>query len=129
MMCEAARRAAGGQLTFHQFDAKVCTVEDRDLDLDPTVELKASELRGVILFFLESGRVSMPMHAGRRMDERHVSAPQIESALRAGALKTESCDVGCWRYRATRQGVVVIFTFDTDDEGNLLIVITTWRTS
>lgn len=53
--------------------------------------------------------------------------PQIEATLRNGALASESCDAGAWRYRAAKQGVVVIFTFDIDDDGNLLVVVTTWR--
>ncbi|MEO8704859.1 MAG: hypothetical protein ABI867_32705 [Kofleriaceae bacterium] len=95
--------------------------------IDPTVEMGASELRIVVRVLLESGRVSIPVYAGRRMTQRSVTTPQIEAALRSGKLGTESCDAGTWRYRAARQGVSVIFTFDTDDEGNLLVVVTTWR--
>lgn len=95
--------------------------------IDPAVELVGRTLRTVVIALLEAGRVSLPVHTSERMDERHVSAPQIEIALRSGRLATESCHGGTWRYRATRQGVVVIFTFDTDDDGNLLVVVTTWR--
>ena len=96
--------------------------------IDPAVELVGRTLRTVVIALLEAGRVSLPVHTTERMDERHVTAPQIEIALRSGALASESCDGGTWRYRATRQGVVVIFTFDTDEDGNLLVVVTTWRT-
>jgi hypothetical protein len=95
--------------------------------IDPAVELVGRTLRTVVIALLEAGRVSLPVHASERMDERHLTGPQIESALRSGALVSESCTGGTWRYRATRQGVVVIFTFDTDDDGNLLVVVTTWR--
>ncbi len=93
----------------------------------PAVELVGRTLRTVVIALLEAGRVSLPVHPSERMDERHLTAPQIETALRSGALASEGCNGGTWRYRATRQGVVVIFTFDTDDDGNLLVVVTTWR--
>jgi hypothetical protein len=96
--------------------------------IDPAVELVGRTLRTVVIALLEAGRVSLPVHASERMDERHLTGPQIESALRSGALASESCTGGTWRYRATRQSVVVIFAFDTDDDGNLLVVVTTWRT-
>jgi hypothetical protein len=31
---------------------------------------------------LEAGRVSLPLHTSQRMDERHLTAPQIETAAR-----------------------------------------------
>lgn len=96
--------------------------------IDPAVEMVGRTLRTVVIALLEAGRVSLPIHASERMEERHLTAPQIETALRSGALASESCDGGTWRYRATKQGVVVIFTFDSDDDGNLLIVVTSWRT-
>jgi Domain of unknown function (DUF4258) len=99
-----------------------------ELLIDPTRELSVSELRVAVRLLLESGRLSLPVYANRRMEQRNVTAPQIEAALRNGRLATESCDAGIWRYRASRTDVVVIFTFDSDDEGNLLVVVTTWRT-
>lgn len=96
--------------------------------IDPTVELVGAALRTSVVMLLEAGRVSLPTHTAERMSERYLTAPQIEAALRSGALASESCDAGTWRYRATKQGVVVIFTFDVDDDGNLLVVVTTWRT-
>ena len=113
-----------GWLTFPQPGDKVIVVDA----LDPTVELVGAALRTIVVTLLAAGRVSLPTHTSGRMNERHLTAPQIEAALRSGALASKSCDAGTWRYRATKQGVVVIFTFDVDDDGNLLVVVTTWRT-
>lgn len=55
-------------------------------------------------------------------------APRSRARCAAARWASESRAGGTWRYRATRQGVVVIFAFDTDDDGNLLVVVTTWRT-
>ena len=65
--------------------------------IDPAVELVGRTLRTVVIALLEAGRVSLPVHTSQRMDERHLTAPQIETALRSGALATESCDGGAWR--------------------------------
>jgi hypothetical protein len=54
--------------------------------IDPAVELVGRTLRTVVIALLEAGRVSLPVHASERMDERHLTGPQIESALRSGAL-------------------------------------------
>jgi hypothetical protein len=113
-------------LTFPQ-SRPMLIFEMEPFAIDPSVELIGAELRHAVIAMLDGGRISLPTYAKGRMDQRHVTAPQIEAALRSGALSTESCDTGTWRYRATRQNVVVIFTFDVDDEGNLLIVVTTWR--
>ena len=61
------------------------------------------------------------------MTERRVTAPQIEGVLRSGALRTEGFGRASWRYSATARGIVVVFTFDIDDEGALLVVITAIR--
>jgi hypothetical protein len=97
--------------------------------IDPAKELVGKHLRTVILACIDAGRVSLnEAHAKERMDERSVTAPEIESALVGGALKTELLDRdGCWRYCATRKDLRVIFTFDVDDEGNMLVVITAIR--
>ena len=61
------------------------------------------------------------------MHERHVSAPEIETTLRTGSHSTDSCVAGKWRYCARRNDLEVIFTFDVDEEGNLLVVVTVMR--
>ena len=95
---------------------------------DPSVELTGAELRELVLALLELGNVDIPQsHAVPRMDERRITAPQIEACLKSGILSTEGLVYESWRYRATGRGITVIFTFDVDDEGNLLVVVTTWR--
>ncbi len=61
------------------------------------------------------------------MNERRVTAPQIEGVLRSGALRTEGFRRDSWRYSATARGITVVFTFEVDDEGALLVVITAIR--
>lgn len=80
------------------------------------------------MYCLELGRISLEeSHARERMNERRVTAPQIEGVLRSGALRTEGFVRESWRYGATARGITVVFTFDVDDEGALLVVITAIR--
>lgn len=97
---------------------------ESDLKIDPTVELTGADLRNAVLACLQAGRILIAVYQNRRMDQRHINTPEIESSLRSGLRTTESCDVGKWRYRATKRGVVVIFTFDVNEEGDLLVVVT-----
>jgi hypothetical protein len=62
------------------------------------------------------------------MEERHITGGQILAALR-GSLRTDSCVAGKWRYIGRKNDIEVCFTFDVDDEGNLLVIITLMRTS
>jgi hypothetical protein len=101
---------------------------DRDIEIVPVVELTGGGLRDAVVYCLEIGRISFEeTHARERMNERQVTAPQIEGVLRSGALRTEGFGRASWRYSATGRGIVVIFTFDVDDEGALLVVITAIR--
>lgn len=101
--------------------------------VDPFAEIRGSGLREVVVHCLDNGRVLIPQiggrrsHAEERMEERHVSAAEIETTLRSGLRSTNSCVAGKWRYCARRNGIEVIFTFDLDEEGNLLIVVTVMR--
>lgn len=97
-------------------------------ELDPSVELTGGDLRDLVVCCLEIGRISLEeAHARERMNERRVTAPQIEGVLRSGALRTEGFGRHSWRYSAAARGIVVVFTFDIDDEGALLVVITAIR--
>ena len=69
----------------------------------------------------------MPEHAGLRMEERDITGGEIIAALQRGILRTDSCVAGKWRYLARKQAVEVCFTFDVDDEGNLLVLVTVIR--
>jgi hypothetical protein len=90
-------------------------------------------LRDVVVDCLDSGRILIPRSDGRRshaedrMDERHITAPEIEAVLRSGVHRTDSCVAGKWRYGARKNHLEVIFTFDLDDEGNLLVIVTVMR--
>lgn len=101
--------------------------------LDPYKEMTGRGLRKVVIDCLDNGLILIPQpsgkrsHAEDRMDERDVSAPEIESALRSGALSTDSCVAGKWRYLARKSDVEVVFTFDVDEDGNLLVVVTVMR--
>ena len=95
--------------------------------IDPFEELAESKLREVVEHCIEWGRTSIGYHGGDdRMAERHITGGQILAALR-GVLKTSSCVAGKWRYSGRKNGVEVIFTFDVDDEGNLLVIVTLIR--
>ena len=95
--------------------------------VDPFEELAEEKLREVIADCIEWGRTVIGWHGGQdRMAERHITGGQILAALR-GRLRTESCVVGKWRYCGSKNGINVIFTFDTDDEGNLLVIVTLIR--
>lgn len=101
--------------------------------VDPYKELTGRGLRNVVIDCLDNGMVLIPQpsgkrsHAEERMDERNVTAPEIEAALRSGALSTSSCVAGKYRYLACKGGVEVVFTFDVDDDGNLLVIVTVMR--
>lgn len=101
--------------------------------VDPYKELTGRGLRNVVIDCLDNGLILIPQpsgdrsHAEDRMDERNVTAPEIEAALRSGALSTNSCVAGKWRYLARKGNVEVVFTFDVDDDGNLLVVVTVMR--
>lgn len=60
------------------------------------------------------------------MAERRITGGQILAALR-GSLRTESCDAGVWRYRGTKNGISVIFCFELDEDGNMLVIVTLLR--
>jgi hypothetical protein len=91
--------------------------------IDPHQELTGQALRDVVEHCIERGRTILSEHAGQRMEERHVTGGQILAALR-GTLSTDQCVVGKWRYLGHKNDVEVCFTFDVDEEGNLLLVVT-----
>ena len=79
---------------------------------------------------LDNGRVVIPKsHATARMEERHITALEIEACLLSGSLRSDGLHPRGWRYRAEGRGVCVIFAVDVDDNGNLVVVISTWRLS
>jgi hypothetical protein len=96
--------------------------------IDAYVELKGLDLRAAIEWCLEGGgTVSIGWHGGQdRMAERGVSGGQILAALR-GVLRTNSCEAGRWRYIGRANDVEVVFTFETDEDGQMLIVVTVMR--
>lgn len=82
----------------------------------------------IVVHCIECGRTIIAPHDGAdRMAERRITGMEIESALRSGALQTDQCAAGKWRYLARRNDVEVCFTFDVDDEGNMLIIVTVMR--
>lgn len=98
--------------------------------VDPALEQEVATLRRLIRHCLDDGRVVIPRsHAAVRMDERAITAVEVESCLRAGALRTEALHALGWRYRAEGRGVCVIFTIALDEDGQLIVVVTTWRLS
>jgi hypothetical protein len=42
-------------------------------------------------------------------------------------LQTNSCEAGKWRYLGRANDVEVVFTFETDEDGQMLIVVTVMR--
>ncbi len=96
--------------------------------VDPFEELTGQNLRDVIERCLEGpGRISIGYHGGQdRMAERRVTGGQIIAALR-GALRTDCRVAGRWRYIGRKNEVEVCFTFEVDDDGELLIVVTVMR--
>jgi hypothetical protein len=98
-------------------------------EIDPFEELIGRDLKEAVLFCLAQSWISFNEdHAQQRMEERAVTTVQIEATLRSGALRTDGQGRdGAWRYAATGRGIEVIFTFDVDDDGTLLVVITAMR--
>lgn len=95
--------------------------------VDPSTELTGAALREVVDYCIEWGRTVIGYHQGQdRMAERHITGGQILAALR-GVLSTESCNAGTWRYSGRKNDICVIFTFDVDDDGNRLIIVTIIR--
>jgi hypothetical protein len=48
------------------------------------------------------------------------------TALR-GSLRTDQRVAGKWRYLARKNDVEVCFTFDVNEDGNLLVIVTVMR--
>ena len=94
--------------------------------IDPNEELTGEALRVVVEHCTEYGRMILSVHAGERMEERQITGGQILAALR-GSLRTDQCVAGKWRYLGRKNDIEVCFTFDVDDEGNLLIILTLMR--
>ena len=63
----------------------------------PYEELTGEALRVVVEHCTEHGRIILSVHAGERMEERHITGGQILAALR-GTLRTDQCVAGRWRY-------------------------------
>jgi len=61
------------------------------------------------------------------MAQRDISGGEILAALRSGSLAVDQCVVGVWRYLARKHDVEVCFCFDTDDDGNVVVVVTLMR--
>jgi hypothetical protein len=110
-----------------RFPQTLPTVRDVEV-VDPFEELSGQSLRDVIERCLEgSGRISIGYHDGQdRMAERGITGGQIVAALR-GVLRTDCCVAGRWRYLGRKNDVEVCFTFEIDDDGELLIVVTVMR--
>lgn len=101
---------------------------ERLAPIDPTVELNGQTLRDAIVDCIEWGKVRIGWHQGQdRMAERHVTGGEILGALRSGSLNLGQCVSGVWRYLARKNDVEVCFCFDTDEDGNVLIVVTLIR--
>lgn len=96
--------------------------------IDPNEELTGAALRVVVEHCTEYGRLVLPVHAGERMEERRITGGQILAALH-GRLRTDSRVAGKWRYVGRKHDIEVCFTFDVDDEGNLLVIVTVMRTT
>jgi hypothetical protein len=95
--------------------------------IDPTVELTGRQLREVVTYCTEYGRMLIGYHGGDdRMAERQITGGMILAALR-GSLRTDQCVAGKWRYLARKNDVEVCFTFDVDEDGNLLVIVTVMR--
>jgi hypothetical protein len=102
--------------------------------IDPTVEQTVEELRAVIEWCYEGlGKLRIGEHKDEsgvpqdRMAERGFTGMEIENTLRKGALRTESCNAGVWRYEASRRDARIIFCFDVDSDGNVLVIVTLIR--
>lgn len=95
--------------------------------IDPAVELAGQRLREVVVHCIEYGRTLVGYHGGDdRMAERQITGGMILAALR-GSLRTDQCVAGKWRYLARKNDVEVCFTFDGDEDGNLLVILTVMR--
>lgn len=96
--------------------------------IDPTVEVKGEDLRKIVCYLVEWGRMAIGYHQGQdRMAERGFTGGEIINTLTKGHLTTSSCVFGNWRYLATRGDAQIIFTFDVDDDGNMLVIVTLIR--
>lgn len=96
--------------------------------IDPFVELVGERLREAILWCVDGGgRLSLPAHAGERMEERGITGGEILNALRSGRLVTDQWVAGSWRYLARKNDVEVCFAFDLDEDGNVLVIVTVIR--
>ena len=96
--------------------------------IDPTVEMSSDALRKVIEHCIEFGRTLIGYHGGDdRMAERGFTGAEIHNTLLKGRLATDQCVAGKWRYLATHRDAATCFTFDVDDDGNMLVIVTLIR--
>ncbi len=96
--------------------------------IDPTVELEGDQLRELIIWCFDWGRTSIGRHDGQdRMAERSFTGGEIMNVLTKGVLSTSGRDHDSWQYSARRNGAEIIFRFDFDDDGNLLVIVTLMR--
>jgi hypothetical protein len=95
--------------------------------VDPFEELKGDDLRKVVEHCIEWGRTRIGWHQGQdRMAQREITGGQILAALR-GVLATDSCVAGVWRYIGRKNDIAVVFCFEVDEDGNMLVVVTAMR--
>lgn len=96
--------------------------------IDPTVEIQGEDLRKIVCYLVDWGRTIIGYHQGQdRMAERNFTGGEILNTLTKGVLTTNSCVAGKWRYSARRYNAEIIFTFDVDDDGNMLVIVTLIR--
>ena len=108
---------------------------ERRLDLDfischnvesllPQEPLTPARAKLLIRRIREAGDIALSGEARKRMQERSVSAIEIDHALRAGVVDPGEYANGSWRYRVSSHHICVVIAFDSAVE---LIVVTTWR--
>lgn len=86
--------------------------------------LEPREVRALLGRILAAGRVALTQHARRQMEQRGLTAPDMENALRAGLVEPGEFEMGTWRYRVCTPRSTFVVAFRSEDE---VAVVTAWR--
>lgn len=86
--------------------------------------LDPREAKALLRKIVATGRVALTEHASGQMEERRITTPVMENALKAGFVEAGEYENGSWRYRVSTTRTVFLVAFRSETE---VAVVTAWR--
>lgn len=86
--------------------------------------LDPREVRRLLRQILATGHLVLTKHAKDQMEERDLTAPEMENALRAGLVGDGEFEMGTWRYPVSTPRFRFVVAFRSETE---VAVVTAWR--